>query len=126
MKYFLVFLTIGLTWACDFKAVIQSETEHELWAQFTFHNKTQSELMQFSSYGQNKTVPISGKFCNFAPTILKAWSKYPKKDDKPLGETSAYLEGMGVMYYKLHAKTGPSAVRADRMICAFGQCRGRK
>ncbi|CAL2038612.1 unnamed protein product [Caenorhabditis brenneri] len=117
-------LSLPLLETCKFSAQIRSETDRDVWAQFTFHNKTESEVFKFSKYGETKNFTITGTFCNLAPTVLKSWEQFPKKGMNPIGQTSAHLEGMGgTIYYKIFPKHGPAAVRAEGMLCSWGQCR---
>ncbi|CAO4372068.1 unnamed protein product [Caenorhabditis nigoni] len=121
--YFL-HLLISITDSCKFNVQVRSETDRDVWAQFTFHNKTESEVFQFTKYGQTKNLTITGALCNLAPTVLKSWETFPKKGVNPVGQTSAHLEGIGgTMYYKIFPKDGPAAVRAQGMLCSWGQCR---
>ncbi|CAB3405811.1 unnamed protein product [Caenorhabditis bovis] len=116
-------LFIHRFYCCNFKVNVRSETEHDVWAQFTFHNKTQSEVLNFTRYGEERELRVTGVICNIGPTILKSYKEFPKKGVKPIGETSAFLDGNGEMFYKIFPKQGPMAVRSFAMICGFGQCR---
>ncbi|CAD42643.1 TransThyretin-Related family domain [Caenorhabditis elegans] len=109
---------------CKFNAQVRSETDRDVWAQFTWFNKTDSEIFKFSKYGETKNFTITGTICNLSPTILKSWEQFPKKGVNPVGQTSAHLEGMGgTIYYKVFPKDGPAAVRSEGMLCSWGQCR---
>uniref|UniRef100_A0A8R1DHK6 Uncharacterized protein n=1 Tax=Caenorhabditis japonica TaxID=281687 RepID=A0A8R1DHK6_CAEJA len=69
---------------------------------------------------------LEGERCNdviLYDIIKKSWESVPKKGVKPVGQTSAHLEGNGIMFYKIFAKDGPAAVRAEGMLCGWGQCR---
>ncbi|CAI2352061.1 unnamed protein product [Caenorhabditis sp. 36 PRJEB53466] len=110
--------------ACRFRAQVRSETDRDIWAQFTWPNKTESEIFTFTKFGETRNFTVTGTMCNLAPTVLKSWEKFPKKADKPTGQTSAHLEGNGgTIFYKILAKDGPAAVRSEGMLCAWGQCR---
>lgn len=56
---------------CKFNAQVRSETDRDVWAQFTWFNKTDSEIFKFSKYGETKNFTITGTICNLSPTILK-------------------------------------------------------
>uniref|UniRef100_A0A8R1DGR7 Uncharacterized protein n=1 Tax=Caenorhabditis japonica TaxID=281687 RepID=A0A8R1DGR7_CAEJA len=142
---------LGFCLACNFQAQVRSETDRDVWAQFTWPNKTESEIFKLSKFGQTRNFTVTGTLCNLAPTVLKAsffnckkigwaekcrsigcgretetqtsWESVPKKGVKPVGQTSAHLEGNGIMFYKIFAKDGPAAVRAEGMLCGWGQCR---
>uniref|UniRef100_A0A1I7V4N8 Secreted protein n=1 Tax=Caenorhabditis tropicalis TaxID=1561998 RepID=A0A1I7V4N8_9PELO len=121
---FSLLVTLSYLESCEFNAQVRSETDRETWAQFTFHNKSQSEVFKFSKYGEVKNFTITGTFCNLSPTVLKSWEELPKKDSYPVGLTSAHLEGMGgTAYYKIFPKDGPALVRSEGMFCSWGQCR---
>lgn len=126
LSFHVIFLISLATFmeSCKFHAQIRSETDRDVWAQFTFHNKTESDVFKFTKYGETKNLTISGILCNLAPTVLKSWEQFPKKGILPVGQTSAHLEGAGgTIYYKIFPKDGPAAVRAEGMLCSWGQCR---
>ncbi|EFP03816.1 hypothetical protein CRE_28821 [Caenorhabditis remanei] len=119
----LLFVLLTFLESCNYKAQVRSETDRDIWAQFTFYNKSESEIFKFSKYGETKNFTFTGTMCNLAPTILKSWETFPKKGVNPVGQTSAHLEGMGTIYYKIFPKQGPAAIRAEGMLCSWGQCR---
>ncbi|VDP62363.1 unnamed protein product [Heligmosomoides polygyrus] len=92
-----------------------------MWAQFTFHNETKSQLFRSSTYipfefndpTQNYTIHITGLFCNLKPTILKAYKEPPTPDAKPLGQTSAFIEGMGMLDYTVGPTRCGCCVRSN-------------
>ncbi|CAD6191897.1 unnamed protein product [Caenorhabditis auriculariae] len=129
MKSALVFLLFSISFSicCDFKVIVMSETHHEIWAQFTFFNKSLSEPLRFEKLGQKKELQVVGTMCSLAPTILKTYGESPTPTSKLIGSTQAHLEGInGTMTYKIFKNAPPSPVGPVRMLCSFGQCRSGK
>ncbi|VDP16858.1 unnamed protein product [Heligmosomoides polygyrus] len=121
----LVFLLIAVVSSCDLKAKIFSESHHPMWAQFTFHNETKSQVFEFNDPTQNYTIHITGLFCNLKPTILKAYKEPPTPDAKPLGQTSAFIEGMGMLDYTVYYNVPPRMGMRVGVSCGFGDCGSR-
>ncbi|KAK6747711.1 hypothetical protein RB195_000731 [Necator americanus] len=118
----LVFSTVS---ACDLKTKVISETHHPMWAQFTFHNETTSPVYTFTREGQNYTLHITGLFCNLKPTVLKAYKEAPGPGVKPVGQTSAFIEGMGMLDYLVYWNFPPRMGMRAGVSCGFGDCGSR-
>ncbi|PIO66687.1 hypothetical protein TELCIR_11593, partial [Teladorsagia circumcincta] len=54
---------------------------------------------EFTENHQNYTLYIVGPMCNLKPTVLKSYSEQPKPGVKPIGQTSAFIEGQGMLDY---------------------------
>ncbi|VDL83658.1 unnamed protein product [Nippostrongylus brasiliensis] len=119
-------LLVTLVSSCNLKAKVYSETNYPMWAQFTFHNETKSEIFEFNKVDQNYTVHITGLLCNLKPTILKVYKDRPTTPDaKPFGQTSAFIEGMGMLDYTIYYHAGPRMGMRAGVSCGFGDCGSR-
>ncbi|VDO34551.1 unnamed protein product [Haemonchus placei] len=95
----LFLLLISAVSTCKLKARVFSASFHPVWAQFTFFNETKSEMYEFTTNNQNHTLYIVGKDCNMKPTILKSYNEPPYDGLAPIGQTSAFIEGQGMLDY---------------------------
>uniref|UniRef100_A0A1I7V4N6 NTR domain-containing protein n=1 Tax=Caenorhabditis tropicalis TaxID=1561998 RepID=A0A1I7V4N6_9PELO len=121
---FLTFLFVYIpiyTTACDITATLTSQTHQEIFAQFTFHNKTKSPIYQFEQDGQVEKVHITGMLCSINPTRLDVYSKPPVAGTKPNGTSQAFLEGFGYVNYVLLSDGAFMGMKAG-IVCAAGDC----
>ncbi|KJH49029.1 hypothetical protein DICVIV_04867 [Dictyocaulus viviparus] len=120
-----VLLTISTAFTCDLTAKLLSESNEPVWAQFLFHNGTESPVYEFKSKDSNHTVNIMGSPCNMKPTVLKSYKEKPGRDSKPLGESSAFIEGVGMLDYQIYANSPPRMGMRLGVSCGFGDCGAR-
>ncbi|RCN33145.1 hypothetical protein ANCCAN_21021 [Ancylostoma caninum] len=118
-------ILISAVSTCDLKAKIFSETHHPVWAQFTFHNETTSPVYAFTKAGQNYTLHITGLLCNLKPTILKTYKEAPGPGVKPIGQSAAFIEGMGMLDYLIYPHVPPRMGMRAGVSCGFGDCGSR-
>lgn len=57
--------------------------------------------MEFHYPRQRHSMQITGFACNSNPTILKSYREPPSAYTRPIGQTSAYIEGVGVLDYSV-------------------------
>ncbi|KAF1755504.1 hypothetical protein GCK72_011954 [Caenorhabditis remanei] len=107
--------------ACDITATLTSQTFHEIFAQFTFHNNTKSPIYHFDEDGKTENVHITGMFCNMKPTKLDVYSISPTATTKPNGTSQAFIEGFGYVNYVLLSDGVFMGMKAG-IACAAGDC----
>ncbi|CAI2352063.1 unnamed protein product [Caenorhabditis sp. 36 PRJEB53466] len=122
LALFLIFLLFVVqdVFGCDITATLTSQTYHEVFAQFTFHNQTKSPVYQFEKDGSEKKVHITGMWCNMKPTKLDIYRKVPS-GQKPTATTQAFIEGFGFMNYVLLSDGVFMGAKAG-VACAVGDC----
>ncbi|KHJ93015.1 hypothetical protein OESDEN_07079 [Oesophagostomum dentatum] len=101
----LLFMLVSTVSACNIRVVLVSQTDRPVWAQFTFHNGAKSQILN--------------------PSILTTYSELPHAYSRPIGSTSAFLEGVGVVDYQVHDTLAPRMGMRLGVTCAFGDCGGR-
>ncbi|CAP21888.1 Protein CBG00437 [Caenorhabditis briggsae] len=127
-NFSLVFLLIwvpSIIIGCDITASLTSQTFHEIYAQFTFHNNTKSPIYHFDTDGQTQLVHITGMFCNMKPTKLDVFRTSPTADTKPSGTSQAFIEGFGYVNYMLLSDGVFMGMKAG-IACAAGDCGASK
>ncbi|EGT42130.1 hypothetical protein CAEBREN_21084 [Caenorhabditis brenneri] len=122
LLFFLILIySVSHVLTCDITATLTSQTYHEVFAQFTFHNNTKSPIYHFEQDGKVEKVHITGMFCNMKPTRLDVYSTSPKADTKPSGTSQAFLEGFGYVNYVLLSDGVFMGMKAG-IACAAGDC----
>ncbi|XGW31319.1 hypothetical protein V3C99_009909 [Haemonchus contortus] len=121
----LFLLLISAVSTCKLKTRVFSASFHPVWAQFTFFNETKSEMYEFTENNQNYTLYIVGKDCNMKPTILKSYNEPPHDGLAPIGQTSAFIEGQGMLDYTVYHKEPPRMGMRIGVLCGFGDCGAR-
>lgn len=122
MLLFFTLLFVHQVFSCNYQAIVQAEANKEVYGQFTFFNKTQGEVFLLKKADEVRVFNIVGTNCHLEPTILKTYLGKPSKE--PLGETRAYFEGQGKVYYTVYGSRAPHVTHIERMVCSMGQCRG--
>ncbi|KAE9412701.1 hypothetical protein Angca_000967, partial [Angiostrongylus cantonensis] len=100
MRFAIVILvTISTAMTCNLTAKLLSKSKRPLWARIKFPNGTESDVYEFENSDRNYTVTISELYCSFKPTIVTSYLAPPSTGVEPLGETSAFIDGMGFLEY---------------------------
>ncbi|EPB80107.1 hypothetical protein ANCCEY_00795 [Ancylostoma ceylanicum] len=79
----------------------------------------------FTRAGQNYSLHITGLLCNLKPTILKAYKEAPGPGVKPIGQTAAFIEGIGMLDYLIYPNVPPRMGMRAGVSCGFGDCGSR-
>ncbi|KAK6053666.1 hypothetical protein COOONC_08829 [Cooperia oncophora] len=80
---------------------------------------------KFDENHRNYTLNIEGLICNLKPTVLKSYKKHPKPGVKAVGQTSAFIEGHGILTYTIHHDEPPRMGTRVAVSCGFGDCGSR-
>ncbi|PIO66686.1 hypothetical protein TELCIR_11592 [Teladorsagia circumcincta] len=65
---------------------------------------------------------MEGPNCDQRPTILTSYKKRPSPKVKPIGQTSAFLEGWGDLEYQVNFDGPPQMGMRFGVLCGFGDC----
>ncbi|PAV76919.1 hypothetical protein WR25_23675 [Diploscapter pachys] len=103
--------------------VLNSQTYHEMTVEVEFFNGTKSDYIVFDRPDTEK-LHIKGPFCALKPTIVRIWNETTPVKDKPIAQTQAFLEGMGVITYQIASNDVRIGTKFG-VMCSFGDCGNR-
>ncbi|KAK6037822.1 hypothetical protein COOONC_24673 [Cooperia oncophora] len=65
---------------------------------------------------------ITGENCSRKPTILRTYKEPPNANVKPVGQTSAVIDGNGHVEYQVYGDYSTHMTSRIGVPCGFGDC----